>query len=700
MNQAAKNNSSLLLEIGAEEMPARFIPGSLTSLKEHLLMLLNDMCIEFRNVFEYATPRRLAILIEEVSEDQKDRKLEILGPSRKIAFDEKGHFTNAAIGFARSQNVDVKELTVVKTERGEYVAAVREETHRKTMDILSEKLPGLITSLQFAKSMRWGSSTIRFVRPIKWITAIFGEDKINFEIDGIKSSSMTRGHRFMSPGAFKIHDPSTYSHILLNNFVVAAPDMRKNMIVEGIKQIESGLKYNIHKDDALLTEVTFLVEYPTVVLGNFNPEYLSLPKELLITVMKNHQKYFSVEDRKGNLLPHFILVSNTKAENNDTVKRGAERVLKARLEDAKFYFNEDRKKPLYDHIEKLKKVTFQEKLGSVFEKVERIAFICSFLAEEFNIQDKEKVLRAAMLSKADLVTGVVREFPELQGYIGMMYAVNSGEDQEVASAIYEHYKPRFSGDDAPSGVIGTIVSLADKMDNIASFFLVGLIPSGSEDPYGLRRQALGVIKILQELDVNLPLNVLMEKAVKGVEDCIQPRKTLGNEILSFFYQRFEVVLLNEGYSYDLVNAVLPGDEVLECPMDTLLSGNERHDIKDILKRIKTLSQMKGKTGFPELLTAAKRTCNILAKIKPSTPKEELMSETAEKELFKTAEKIKNEVKEKNYTSLFELTKPINDFFETVLVMDKKPEIKQNRLALLSYVKMLFDSLGDFSKIAE
>lgn len=686
---------SLLLEIGTEEIPARFIPGGIESLKERLKELLDNLHIEHGELSGYATPRRLAVFVENVSEKQKGRKVEVIGPPKKAAFDEKGNPTPAAIGFARSQNVDLKKLAIIKTDRGEYIGVTIEETKRETKEVLAETLPKLITSLQFPKSMRWGDSNLRFARPIHWITVIFGNDIIPLEIDGLKSSDMTRGHRFMSPATFKIKEPSDYLHILANNYVIAAPEKRREIILEEIKKIESSINGRVREDKELLDTVTFLVEYPVVISGDFDTGYLSLPKELLITVMKSHQKFFSVEDNNGNLLPHFILISNTKAENNEIVKRGAERVLKARLEDARFYFNEDTKKPLWDYVEKLKKVTFQEKLGSVYEKVERIAFICSFLVDVLSLPNKEKFLRAAMLSKTDLVTGIVREFPELHGYIGMTYAKNSGEDAEIALALYEHHMPRFSGDVLPSDGISTIVSLADKIDNIASFFLVGLIPTGSEDPYGLRRQAIGIINILQSRGYPLSLELLIEKALQGVESYFPSRKALRNEILRFFYQRLEVMFLSEGYSYDIVNSVLSTQE-------HAATSGRYNTMKDMKNKIEILSLMKEEPGFSGLLTAAKRVYNILSKTQTKEGdtklKENLLAEPAEKGLYNAVMEAQKKLIDTKFKVLFELESPINFFFDSVLVMDKNPEISRNRLALLLSVKSVFDSLGDFSKI--
>jgi glycyl-tRNA synthetase beta chain len=676
---------SFLLEIGCEEIPARFVPRGLEILCDAVVSLLEKSSIGYGKIFEYATPRRLALRIEGVSESQKDRVTETLGPPKKAAYDDKGLPTKAAIGFAKSLNVDVSNLRLVKTERGEYVAAIVEEKGRSAVEVLSEALPKLISSLPLPKSMRWGNGTLRFFRPIQWILAVFGNEIIPFEIDGIKSGSVSYGHRFLSPGDIEINNPSEYPDLLLKNRVIAGIAERKERIAEEMKKAGVANNCIVHKDDELLDTVTNLVEYPAVIIARFEDKFISLPKELLITVMRTHQKYFSTEDNNGDILPYFIVVSNTKSENSDTVRKGAERVLRARLEDARFYCTEDQKIPLMGYVEKLKGVTFQDKLGSLHDKVERIKSLCSFISEKINFHPKEKILRASMLCKADLVTGVVREFPELQGYMGMIYALNSGEDKETATAIYEHYQPKFAGDALPGGETGTIISLADKMDNIASFFSLGLIPSGSEDPYALRRQAAGIINILQNNDYPLPLDELIDLAIQGLSVSSENRKPLTGKILQFFNQRIEAILLSQGYSYDLVNAALATGSL---------------NMKGLKYRIDALSDLKKNPAFPGLLMAAKRVYNILAKAQPGTMNENLLTDTAEKNLFTALAKVKNEVEGKNFRALFELENPVNAFFDSVLVMDKDDSVKNNRITLLFLVRNVFDYLGDFSKIVE
>ncbi len=674
-----------LLEIGSEEIPARFISPGLAELKERLVRILERASISYGRISEYATPRRLALYIEDVSEKQKDRTIEHTGPPRKAAFDEQGNPTKAATGFARSLNIDVKQLVIKKTDRGEYVAAVVKEKGRAARDVLAGELPEMISTLHLPRSMRWGNGSLRYFRPIQWILAVLGSDIIKFKLDGIRSSNISYGHRFLSPAAVKIEDPARYLYLLRQNHVIADPAERKKAILKGIREIRSLTGCRAREDAGLLETVTNLVEYPTVVSGGFDEKYLELPEELLVTVMKSHQKYFPAEDGDGRMLPSFFVVSNTIPVNNDTVRKGAERVLRARLEDARFYYMEDRKKPLRDYTEDLKRVTFQERLGSIYEKAERISSLSLFIAGRLNIRSKERLQRASMLCKADLVTGVVGEFPELQGYMGMIYALDSGEDRDVAQAVYEHYLPKFPGDRLPSGRTGMIVSLADKMDNIASFFHLGLIPTGSEDPYALRRQAAGMISILEANDFSLPLNDLSEHALQSLEPSPEQRRALRRRILEFFAQRLEGILLSRGYSHDIISAVLSTD---------------RLDIRDVERRLDILSGFRKDANFPGLLTAAKRVYNILAGARAGAVDEDLLAEPAEKELYHVAVKVNERLADTDYRSLFELERPVNTFFDTVLVMDRDQRIRENRLALLLTVKRAFDSLGDFSRIVE
>ena len=692
-----KEMKPLLIEIGSEEIPARFVPKGLELLKEALLNFLDESSITHGNIKEYATPRRLALLID-VAEKQEDKTVQSFGPSKKAAYDADGNPTKAATGFAKSLGIDVSELTIKETDKGEYVSATVEKKGRSTIDVLSEALPKLISSLKLPESMRWGDSSLRYFRPIQWILAIFDKKVIPFELDGIKSGDLSYGHRFLSPKAVRIEKSSSYVSLLKKNHVIAGCNERKEMISKGIKEIESLAGCRAIEDEELIETVTNLVEYPTPVLGNFEDKYLALPKELLITVMRSHQKYFAMEDAKGNIASSFIVISNMNTAINDTVKRGAERVLRARLEDARFYFIDDQKNKLWDLIEELKNVTFQEKLGSVYDKAERISSLSAHIADQINPDLREKTQRASMLCKADLVTGVVGEFPELQGYMGMTYANLSGEESEVASAIYEHYMPRFAGDSLPSEEIGTMISLADKLDNIASFFYLDMIPSGSEDPFALRRQAAGIIHILRTIDYPDSLNSLIIMSMRNLisERNIrydeQKSAPLELKIILFFIRRLEGILLSEGYSHDIIDSV--------CGWGQTTENNQDINLKDVKKRIDILSAFKKDPAFPTLVVAAKRVYNILPERQDNEVDESLFIDDSEKELFKAVNDVKGELSDGDFSPLFKFKDPIDIFFEKVLVMDKDERIKENRLALLSNVRNLFNLLGDFSKIIE
>lgn len=675
----------LLIEIGSEEIPARFIPKGLALLKDELTQLFDSSSIEYGAISEYSTPRRLALLINDVADKQKDRTVESLGPPKNVAYDDQGLPTKAALGFAKNLKIDINDLAIKETERGLYVSATIEEKGKPTVDVLAEELPKILSSLKLPKSMRWGDGSLKYFRPIQWVLAILDSEIIPFNLDSIRSSNISYGHRFLSAAAIEITAPSSYLSSLRQNHVFADSCERKKMISEGILAIESSSNCRIHKDDELLETVTNLVEHPTAVMGNFEEKFLALPKELLITVMKTHQKYFSMEDSNGKMKSSFIVISNMHSEINETVQRGAERVLRARLEDARFYFIEDQKVALWDYVEDLKKVTFQEKLGSIYEKSVRIAGLSSYIAELHDPRLKEKVHRTSMLCKADLVTGVVGEFPELQGYMGMTYAGTSGEARDVAVAIYEHYLPKYAGDSIPSGELGTIVSMADKMDNISSFFHLDMVPSGSEDPFALRRQAAGIINILQNRNYPLTLNALISRSLESLEASEEKRMELADSILQFFSQRLEGILLSQGHSHDVINAVLSSDEI---------------DLKDIQFRVNIILQFKKDPAFPALLTAAKRVYNILTRVQHGDINESLLTEGAERDLYSAAKTAGENLKTSEYRSLFGLEEPVNLFFDTILIMDKDPHIKGNRLALLSMVKSVFNSLADFSKIVE
>ncbi len=683
----------LLLEIGTEEIPAGFVPQALKDLEALAKKELEASRIDFSGVKTLGTPRRLVLSIESVSEKQRDDETRKIGPSKQAAFDAKGNPTKAAIGFAKGQSVPVESLTVIQTEKGEYVCAVKKESGKPTAEILSFLLPKWILSIPFQKSMKWADVPIRFVRPIHWILALFGGEVISFEVGNVRSGNFTDGHRFMSPGPLAVKDFQSYLQKMREAFIIVDPLERRQKIEEEMVREGARVSGKVLKDDDLLDEVNFLVEYPVALCGGFDHQFLSLPREILVHSMKEHQRYFPLVDEKGVLLPHFVCVSNIQPKNREVVVKGNEKVLKARLSDAAFFFEDDLKIPLANRLEQLKKVVFQAKLGTSYEKVMRFTQLAIWLAERLNPELRESVERASLLCKADLVTGMVGEFPKLQGVVGKEYARLSGERPEIAEAIYEHYLPGFSGDRLPSSTIGDIVSTADKMDTIVGCFGVGLAPTGTADPFGLRRQALGIVRIILEKKYSLSLIGLIEESGRQLEEKMErPFEQVKQEVLDFFRVRYQNFLLDKGYPFDVTDAVL------SISFDELV---------DVQGRIDALRGAREWKDFESIVIAFKRAMNIL---KGSPPKKEmnpsLFTESVEKNLFQAfavaKEKIATSLKVKDYgAALLEMTrmkKPIDDFFDGVMVMVEDEAIRDNRLALLDEIGKTFLKIADFSKL--
>jgi glycyl-tRNA synthetase beta chain len=689
-NPELRSGTSLLIEIGTEEIPARFLPPAIADLKEIAAKTFEEYRIGFGAINTYATPRRLSLMIVGVDSLQKDSAREVFGPSKKAAFDEQGNPSKAAIGFAHSAGVKVTDLKIKIKGKAEYVAAVLEEKGLETKIVLPEMAKKIILSLHFPKSMRWGNGNLHFARPISWILALFGSETIPFELDGIRSSNMTRGHRFLSPAAFQVKDITSYMSLLENNFVTLDQEKRKNNIRRSIAALFQDPHVQPIIEEELLEMVTNLVEYPVPVLCSFRAEYLKLPKELLITVMKDHQKYFAVEDSNGNLLNHFVVISNTRAENAETVRIGAERVIKARFDDAKFYYHEDTATLLSDRVESLKEVTFHDKLGSLYKKAERMVAMASFLAEKVSPPLRDKAVRAAWLAKTDLITGVVREFPELQGVMGKYYAAYAREDSDIAGAIEEQYLPKYYGDRVPRTDSGAILSLADRIDNISSFFSLSLVPSGSEDPFALRRQAMGIVSIMLAKGYGLHLRELFSHALKNLR-VAAPEKTL-ESILTFMEQRTEFILSSSGYEHDLIKSV------------AALSSLQ--PLKLITARLDALQTLRKEKAFPDFLLAVKRLRNITPRDVLPQVNSALFVQEEEKSLYASFVELKKEcmpLLDKGRFSdgiriFFRITPPVNTFFDKVMVMDKQEEIKTNRLALLREIWDTLSLIADFSKI--
>ncbi|MCQ2361665.1 MAG: glycine--tRNA ligase subunit beta [Acidaminococcaceae bacterium] len=683
----------LLLEIGTEEIPANFMKGILAQLKDLGEKKLTELRIPFESAKVYGTPRRMTFIVEGMAETQADSNVEAKGPSIKIAFKD-GKPTKAAEGFARGQGVDVKDLEV----RGEYVFAVKHLAGQKVEELLPGALTEIINGLSFPKNMRWADHEIRFVRPVHWLVALYGTKVVPLQFADVKSSNKTRGHRFLTNDELTpIPSALDYEKFMEKLYVMVDQDARKTLIRKQVEELAKKEGGHAEIKEDLLEEVNYLVEWPTALCGKFEDKFLALPKECIITPMREHQRYFPVLKEDGSLLNKFITVRNGGEKSLEVVAHGNERVLRARLSDAEFFFKEDRKYPLADRLKKLETVSFQEGLGNMRDKSERLVKAAGLLAKELNSKaDMAKLERTALLCKADLVTGMVVEFTELQGVMGREYAKLDGEAPEVALGIFEHYLPRFAGDVLPSTDIGRVVGVADKMDNIVATFSRGLAPTGSQDPYALRRQALGIINIV--IDGNYHFS--LRKVLAGIADLLNvsaDKKTaeLFQQIVDFIKQRLKIMMIDQGIRYDVVDAVL--------------AEQKNDDLVDIYKRALALNKFVATKEAAELIQAATRVNNLCKKIETEIAiNEALFQKDAERDLHKAAVAFNKEILplavKYEYgavlTKAVQLVPAINKFFEDVMVMDEDVNVKNNRLALLAAVQDITNGVGDLSFIVQ
>lgn len=682
----------VLVEIGCEEIPAGFIGPALEGGQRYLEDELKKNRISFSEVLITGSPRRLVYKIKDVGTTQQQQEDLVLGPSEKVAFDDVGNPTKAAVGFAKSLNRKVEDLKIFDTEKGRYLGFMKKEKPSPAKELLPGILTGLLPALSFKKSMRWADLEIRFARPVHWIISLFGKEVINISFGNVTSSNFTFGHRFLKPKKITIKDVSEYERKLKEAFVIVDFDARKELIRKQLKEIEKKIGFRWVQDESLLETVTNLVEYPVTVVGKFDEEYLELPREILITTMKEHQKYFVFEDDVGNLYPGFAAVSNIVTEDMDVIVRGNERVLKARLADADFYYKDDLKDPLISKKDKLREVIYQSDLGTYFDKVERVEKLARKIAEWVAPDKVEMAARAAALSKIDLTTGVVYEFPELQGIMGRYYAMNTGEEPEVAEAVFEHYLPRGATDILPATETGAIVSIADRVDTICGCFSVGLIPTGTQDPYGLRRQSIGVMNVILGKKYDLSLSSLAEEAVRNLKDRIKgDEKAIITDVLDFFRGRLHGIISSGESDQEVVDAII------NAGFDNIL---------DVKARVDALSRFKQSDSYESLITGFKRAQNIIRGAQISTDiSEKLFAYDEERELFKAIGEAKEAVHtlaaKKSYFEalgkLASLRDSVDSFFEKVLVMDKDETLKNNRLALLSELTGLFSWIADFSK---
>ncbi len=697
-----------LLEIGTEEIPAGFVTVALSAMEQIFTDLFKQARIQVGEIRTLGTPRRLVLVAKGLGESQSPQRTEKVGPPVSKAFGEDGKPNKMAMGFAKGQGVKVDDLKKVKTEKGEYLVAIIEDKGRPTVELLPEIIEKLIKDIPFKKSMRWMDLDVKFGRPVHWIVALFDGKVVPLQFGNIKSGNKTRGHRFMAPDEIAVNGFDDYIKKLKSASVICEPKERQKIIEDEVMAVAKSFGGMPFSDSGLIEEIVNLVEFPIAVGGSFPKEYLKLPKDVLITSMRSHQRYFSVVDKDGELLPHFVTVSNTKVKDNAVVSKGNEKVLIARLEDAKFYFEEDIKIPLKNRVDDLKGVVFHAKLGTSYEKVMRFRELAGWVADIFSREmksnvTKEKVMEAAYLAKADLDTGMVQEFPTLQGKIGREYALREGIAPEVADAIYEHYLPVGAKDDIPTGEIGTIVSLSDKMDTITGFFGVGMIPTGTADPYALRRNAIAIINIIYGKGLRLSLTDFVDKSIelqerRGKKDVVE----LSSEIIDFFRGRLIVLLTDIGHPQDVVDAVLT------VSIDNLVLAK---------KMIEALAEWKKRPEFGDLATSIKRVGNIIrgkeVKIKDlGDVDDNLFAENIEgdieRELFEAFTKIEKRVKSLIKTEefndavgmLLELKVPIDNFFDNVMVMDEDKNIRNNRLSLLNKIRLLFMNVCDFQKIEQ
>ncbi|HIU64079.1 MAG TPA: glycine--tRNA ligase subunit beta, partial [Candidatus Avacidaminococcus intestinavium] len=669
--------NTLLFEIGTEEIPAKFMPGIIKQMKALAGDGLQKARIPFGKLNVFATPRRITLVVNEVAAEQESSVVENKGPSIKIAFAEDGTYTKAAQGFAKGQGIAVESLVV----RDNYVYAIKELAGHEVFALLPAFLQELVETLTFPKTMHWGEQDFRFVRPIRWLMALLGGQVVPVTIAGVKSGNSTRGHRFLSNGDIVIEDADQYESVLREHFVIINQEEREQIIRKQVTEVALKEGGRVEIDEELLEEVTYLVEYPTALCGHFDEKFLTLPKEAIITPMREHQRYFPVVNAKGELLNKFITVRNGGDYALNTVAHGNERVLRARLSDAEFFFNEDCRVTLESRLEKLKTIVFQEGLGNIYDKTMRISALALFLGNELNVAvDHEHLKRAALLAKTDLVTGMVCEFTELQGIMGREYALREGEAPAVANGIYEHYLPRFAGDDLPSNAIGALLSIADKIDNIVATFSRGLIPTGSQDPYALRRQAIGIINILLASNYHLNLPKLLRYVLDLLKVDGTNARALETQIKEFFLQRVKNMMGEENIRYDVIDAVI--------------AGEENSDLTDLFARANALSAYLATKNAENTIQMFTRVFNITKKAEEGgIIKEELFVDATEQKLYAVVIDVQKQALPLLVAYEYEavlllmnnLTEPVNHFFEAVMVMDKNEEIKNNRLALLLQV---------------
>ena len=678
----------LLFEIGAEEIPAGFMPNILGQLKQLAETKLNDAHLPFESIATYGTPRRLALIVKGLADTSAEISERHKGPSASIAYDADGNATKAAIGFARGKGLDVADLVV---EDG-YIYAETKTAGVPAKDIVSEMLPQLITGLNFPKSMHWGDLDAKFVRPVRWLVALLDEEVIPVEFATVQSGNVSRGHRFLGADEITIKNAASYVDTLKENFVMVDQDARRELISKQLHDMAASKNASIVWDDDLLEEINYLVEWPTALCGGFEESYLALPDAAIITPMKDHQRYFPLVGQDGKLLPMFLTVRNGSDHSIEVVQAGNERVLRARLDDAKFFFNEDRKKALIDRQDGLTKIVFQEGLGNLADKTERLLKLGRVFGEECGLHEDATVVleRATELAKTDLTTGMVTEFTELQGVMGKEYALLDGESPEVAEAIFEQYLPRFAGDVLPQTEAGKVLSIIDKVDNIVATFSRGLIPTGSQDPYALRRQTIGILNILLGSEWNISLRPIFKESMELLNVAADKQEELLNQVEEFFTLRLKNIFLDREVPHHVIDLLLSNNELSVADAEGLVNALLANRIDENV----------------ELVQAYTRMYNLVKDVEYTGVNSDLLKEDAEKALFEAASKASEASlaawEAGDYAAVVAvpatLVPTINQFFEDVMVMDKDEAIKANRLQLVRLAYSVMAIIGDISAL--
>jgi glycyl-tRNA synthetase beta chain len=680
----------LLFEIGTEELPWGAVQDGRRQLRENAASFLGRERLSYRELLVYSTPRRLTLYIQDLEDKQEDAETEVRGPARQAAYDDKGKPTKAAEGFARSKGVGIEDLEVRETEKGEFVFAVVREKGKPALEVLPGILDEVIRSFSFRKSMRWGDGEFRFARPIRWIAALYGDKVISMDFEGLQAGRLTRGHRFLSKGEVELGRPDLYLQTLREASVLADEEERRGAILEGMDKAPAAKGLLAVPAQDTVDEVIDLVEYPHVVLGSFEESYLELPREVLETAMQEHQRYIPLEE-EGELAASFLVVHNGDPARGEIIKRGNERVLRARLSDAAFFYSEDLRLPLEKRLESLKSVVWQARLGSMYDKSLRLGELCAEICERAHLDPeiKEKSARAALLCKADLASSMVAEFPSLQGIMGRIYALEEGEEEETAWAIEEHYRPRYAGDELPVTPTGTVLSLADKVDNLAGCFGAGLIPTGSEDPYALRRQAQALLVILTGSGMHIDLDSLLQEAARllGFADT----QEVADQVGRFCLQRWRQMFISEGYGYDLVAAVLP--LAMRDPLDAR-------------SRLEAMEKARSQGRLQKAYTGFERCYNLSRKAELKELDEQLLVEEAEKRLYSqlvwAQDPMRDHLDAGEHDAalgvLLELAPDVDSFFDQIFVMGDDERLRDNRLALLDKVAGLFMEFADFSQV--